>query len=119
MASCIRRPGIATKIKLLHPRVARIKGNVDRLTSTGVVMAAENAFKPLVIMPGMKPHFRRHADGVAETVHSYLLPCYLFHRRLADGYRRRVQPTILMLFKELGAIGLAPLSRMSNVLQPC
>ena len=62
--------------------LVRTKGNLDRLTVMCVVNAAGEQYKPVVVYPGKKAHFRR-IHGSVETILDYLPPCYFYQREVA------------------------------------
>lgn len=74
MAARSARRGIGPKSKLLFTTVAPTKKTLHRLTFMDVLSANSHAFKPVVVLPGKKPHFRRVSNGRLETVLDYLIP---------------------------------------------
>lgn len=70
---------IGTRTKNLYNTIPRTRGILYRLSLMGVVSASSQAFNPTVVLPGKKPHYRRHPNVTIATVHSYLPPFYQFH----------------------------------------
>lgn len=77
------RKGIAEKGKTLYNTIPRTEGNLERMKLMAVVNADGQTYKPLTVMRGKKPHYRRLGNGSIETVQKYLPDCYLLHRDLA------------------------------------
>ena len=57
----------------------RTKGNLNHVTFMDVFGTDGTAYKPVVVFPGEQPHYRRLGDGLTQTVHDFLPPCYLYH----------------------------------------
>ena len=80
MARKSMRKGITIKGKdYAVSSLVRTRGSLDRVTVMCVVNAARESFKPVIVFPGKKPHYRR-VNGVVETIHSYLTACYFYQR---------------------------------------
>ena len=61
----------------------RTSGNLNHVTMMVVVSSNGKAFKPLLVLPGKQPNFRRLSSGRTQTVHDFLPPCYVFQRNPA------------------------------------
>ena len=69
------RKGIGRKGVKLIQKAIRTKGGLNRVTVMPVVSAAGLAYKPIVVYPGKRAHYRI-VRGVVQTVQSFLPPCY-------------------------------------------
>ena len=52
---------------------------MNRATVMPVASVAGFFFKPVVVLPGRQEHYRR-VNGVAQSLHDVLPPCYLYQR---------------------------------------
>lgn len=73
------RKGVGPQNTILVQKTVRTKGSLDRVTIMPIVSADGKAYKPVVIFPGQRPHYRK-VLGKLETLHSVLMDCYLFYR---------------------------------------
>lgn len=80
--SC-KRKGIGLKKENLIITIVRTKENLGRVHIMGVLNAAGVQFKPFVFFRGKKPHFRKTKTGVIQTVHTFLLECYIYYTEKA------------------------------------
>lgn len=57
------RKGVGEISKRLYGTLARVKGNLKRMTIMPVISAAETCAKLYIVMPGKRAHFHRNNDG--------------------------------------------------------
>lgn len=116
--------------------------------SNGVINAAGEAFKPVVVYPGKQAHFRRVA-GIVQTLHQFLPRCSFYQREMpgvdsaicldwarfleetramrsngnhliliCDGYSCHIQLEVLQLLRDNNVVVIGLPAHTSHVLQP-
>ena len=73
------RKGYGKKDKKLQQACIRTKGQPDRVTVMPCISASGKAYKPVLVFPGVQPHYRK-VRRQYQDMSSVLLECYLHYR---------------------------------------
>ena len=73
------RKGYGKKNKKLQQACIRTKGQLDRVTVMPCISASGKAYKPVIVFPGVQPHYRK-VRGQYQDMSSVLPQCYRHYR---------------------------------------
>ena len=73
------RKGYGKKDKKLQQACIRPRGQLDRVTVMPFISASGKAYKPVIVFPGIQPHYRK-VRGQYQDLQSVLPECYLNYR---------------------------------------
>ena len=73
------RRGVGPRRDAPVQTLVRTRGKLINITLMPAVAADGTFFKPVVVLPGKKAHYRRVASGYESPI-EFLPPCYLFYR---------------------------------------
>lgn len=80
------RTAIEYKGRNLVTTVAETHGNIDHRTVTAVVNANGDAYKPIIVYPGVQAHYRKFQQNnviITQTLPMIIPDCYFYQRPIA------------------------------------